>query len=827
MNLKDLEISTDRLRRETDPSSFSFQTTEEVSPLEEILGQERAVRSIDFGVDIPSHGYNIFAVGPSGSGRTTVVNQFLNREATERPAPSEWCYVYNFDNPRHPKALELPAGRATELRDEMEELVKQLRIEIPHAFEGEHYDDRRRELILSMEQKQQELYEDLEEYLNERNFALIRSEAGLAIAPMKDGEVLSPEAYQKLDDETKDKYESYRAELQEQFDKTMRQARQLNRQSKEAMDALNSELAGFVVDNLMLDLRAEFRECKEVLGYLDTVRKDVVENVQDFLSSSEEQEIGFPIPEELREQEFKRYKINVISQAGDAECAPVIIEDHPTYPNLIGRIERRAIFGAMVTDFTQIRGGSLHRANGGYLVVPARDLLINPLAWDGLKRALSNGEIKIEDMAEFYGTMATATLEPEPIPLNIKVVIIGDEFLYQMLHSYDEDFRELFKIKAQFGHTMPREEDTPEQFAQFVSKLCHEEDLHHFDAGAVARLVDESSRMADDQEKVTTRFADVADLVREASSWAQRAGRQVVTAEDVRRTMEERTYRLEYAAKEYRKRIQEGVLLIDTDGSAVGQVNGLSVMQTPDFVFGLPSRITANTFAGRAGVVSIDREVKMSGPIHDKGQLILASYLASRFAQNTALTMSASITFEQLYSGVEGDSAASTELYALLSSLSDLPLRQDLAVTGSVNQRGHTQAIGGVNAKIEGFFDVCRAQGLTGEQGVLIPTANVRHLMLRDDVQEAVSEKKFHIYAISTVKEGIELLTGISAGEPDEGGNYPPDSVYGKVQAKLEKYAEEMEEEPEKEDEPRWAKQEQEEASQEKDRGGGDPESEE
>lgn len=827
MNVQNLELPADQLRRETNPSSFSFQTTEEVSPLEEILGQERALRSIDFGVDIPSHGYNIFAVGPPGSGRTTVVKQFLNREAVERPAPPEWCYVYNFAEPRRPRALRLPAGRATELRDEMEDLVRQLRNEIPRAFEGEHYEERRRELMLAMEEKQRDLYQGLEEYLNERNFALIRSEAGLAIAPMKEGEVLSPQAYQDLEDEAREKYESHRAELQEQFDKTMRQVRQLSRQSKEAIDELNSELAGFVVDNLILDLRTRFEECPEVLGYLDRLREDVVKNVQDFLSTPDEEELGFPLPEELREQEFKRYRVNVISQAGDAGRAPVITEDHPTYPNLIGRVERRAIFGAMVTDFTQIRAGSLHRANGGYLVVQARDLLINPLAWDGLKRALSNSEIKIEDMAEFYGTVATATLEPEPIPLDIKVVIIGDEFLYQALHSYDEDFRELFKIKAQFSHTMPREDGTLEQFAQFVSKLCREEGLRHFDAGAVARLIDESSRLTDDQEKVTTRFADVADLVREASSWAQREDHDLVTAEDMCRTVEERTYRLEYGAEEYRKRIEEGVLLIDTDGTAVGQVNGLSVIQSPDFAFGLPSRITANTFAGRAGVVSIDREVKMSGPIHDKGQLILSSYLASVFAQKTPLTMSASITFEQLYSGVEGDSAASTELYALLSSLSDLPLRQDLAVTGSVNQRGYIQAIGGVNAKIEGFFDVCRAQGLTGEQGVLIPTANVRHLMLRDEIQETVRNGKFHIYAVSTVKEGIELLTGVPAGDPDEEGNYPHESVYGLVQKRLEKYAEEIEREPEEEDEPRSIKNEREEATQERDQDEADPESKE
>ncbi|MCD6520499.1 MAG: AAA family ATPase [Anaerolineae bacterium] len=787
------ELSAERLRRRTDPAIFSFHSTEELPPLQKIIGQERAVRAIDFGINITSDGYNIFAVGRPGSGRTTVVRQFLTRQAEKRPVPPEWCYVYNFEDPRRPKALSFPAGRATRFRKGMKELIQQLRQELPRAFEGEHYEQRRREIMLEIQQKQQELFRNLEQYLNERGFALLRTQMGLTIAPMLNGEILSSEAYQKLDPEIRKRFEDRRPELQEQFDKTMRQARELDRQARQAMENLNNELAGFVVDHLMADLREEFADCPKAIEYLDAVRGDVLQNLQNFLSGTEGESSPLPFIPRVREQWFERYTINVLAE-NSGPHAPVIIEDNPTYHNLIGRIEHRAELGTMVTDFTQIRAGALHRANGGYLVVEAKDLLLNPLAWMGLKRALRSHQIKIEEMTQYYGLLATTTLEPEPIPLDVKVVIIGDELVYQLLYIHDEDFRELFKVKAQFAVDLPRDE-AADDYARFIGDLCRREGLRHFDPTAVARLIDEAARLADSQKKVTTHFADVADLVREASFWAERNGRELVTEEDVRAAVQERTYRLNYAAERYVETVQDGVILIDTEGAVVGQVNGISVIELGNFEFGLPSRITARTYVGRAGVVSIEREVKMSGPIHDKGQLILASYLASRFAQKHPLTMSASLTFEQLYSGVEGDSASSTELYALISSLAEVPIKQNLAVTGSVNQFGQIQAIGGVNAKIEGFFDVCKARGLTGDQGVLIPVANIQHLMLRDDVVEAVREGKFHIYAISRVEEGIELLTGMPAGEPDEEGNYPEGTVYARVQAKLQEYAERMKKE--------------------------------
>ena len=802
MEAKDLELEPEQLRRRSDPSIFSFESTSELPPLQRVIGQERAVRAIDFGIDMPGQGYNIFAVGPAGSGRTTTVRQFLDRRAAQRPAPPEWCYVYNFEDPHHPRAVNLPSGRSSDLRRQMDELVQQLQREIPRAFEGELYQERRREVTLEMQSRQQELYQRLEQYLNERGFALIRTQMGLAIAPMLEGEALSAEAYQKLDPEVKKKFEAYRPELQEQFDKTMHQARELDREAKQAIESINSELAGFVVDNPMSDLRESFGDCPEVLAYLDAVRQDVVQNVSSFLPSPAGEQVPFAaVPKGPRIRWLDRYEINVVAEAGDCHCAPVIIEDHPIYHNLIGRIEHRAEFGAIVTDFTQIRAGALHRANGGYLIVEAKGLLANPLAWNGLKRALRNREIKIEEIAQFYGLVAAATLEPEPIPLDVKVVIIGEERLHRLLHTYDEDFRELFKVKAEFATRMSRDEKTAAEYAQLVGDLCRNEGLCHFDPTAMARLLDEAARLADDQQKLTTRFADVADLVREASFWARRAGRDVAIADDVRAAVDERTYRRNYAAVRYVETIQDGVILIDTSGAVAGQVNGLSVLQAADLTFGLPSRITAKAFMGRAGVVSIEREVKMSGPIHDKGQLILSSNLSSRFAQEKPLSMSASITFEQLYGGVEGDSASSSELYALLSILSGVPIKQNLAVTGSVNQLGQVQAIGGVNAKIEGFFDVCKAKGLTGDQGVLIPFSNVRHLMLRDDVVEAVADAKFHIYSVSTVEEGIQILTGVPPGEADEDGSYPEGTIYALVQAKLHEYAEGMRKEAAEEEE--------------------------
>ncbi len=806
MAKKSIELSVEQLRRKTDPATLGVTSTEETVALDHIIGQDRAVRAIDFGINMPSDKYHIVAVGPPGSGRTSVVKQFLDERAERKGCPGDWCYVHNFEDPRRPKSLSVPAGRAAILQREMEDLVSQIKEDIPRTLEGELYEQRRREITLGYQQKQQALLEDLQKYVSERGFALIQSQMGLHIAPVVDGKALTSEEYDQLDVETRQQLESHRPELTEQFEKTMRMTRQFDRQRRQDVEEMRQELVGFVADQIMADTRALFADCPKVGDYLDAVRRDVVEHADEFMPRDESSQLPMPSMRPARDDWPRRYQVNVLASYDPDSCAAVVLEDNPTYQNLVGRIEHRAEFGAMITDFTQIRAGALHRANGGYLIVEAKDLLTNPLAWDGLKRALRNQQIKIEESAQFYGLVSTASLEPEPIPLDVKVVMIAEEWLYQALNSADEDFREQFKVKAEFHTTMPRNGDTAQDLAAFVGSVCREEGLPHFRAEAVARIVDEAARLAEDQEKLTTRLAGVQDIVEQAAYWATRAERTLVSAEDVVHAIDERRYRLGHMAERYRDRIQEGVILINTTGSAVGQVNGLSVLQLSDFMFGIPSRVTARTFAGRAGVVSIDREVKMSGPIHDKGQLILSAWLASRFAQERPISMSGTLTFEQSYSGVEGDSASSTELYALLSSLSGISLRQDLAVTGSVNQAGEIQAIGGVNAKIEGFFDVCKAQGLTGSQGVLIPASNVRHLMLRDDVLEAAAAGRFHVYAVSTVQEGIELLTGVAAGEADERGVYADETVFGRVQTRLAEFAKKAEKKKDEQERGTFAK---------------------
>ena len=788
--LKASRVPPEQLRKWIDASRFAWESTDELAPLEAIIGQDRAVGAIGFGVDIDSEGYNIFAVGPPGSGRTTAVRQFLTRRAGERPQPDEWCYVHNFQDPRRPNALSLAPGRSGVLRDGMEEVIEQLEQEIPRTFEGEFYEQRRREILLDFQERQQELLHQLEEYLNERDFALIRGQMGLAIAPVVDGQVLSAEEYEQLDPEQKRVFESHRPQLQEQYDKTMRETRELDRERRRSIENLKTEMAGFVADQVMEEIMDTFSDNPGVSEYLKAVRDDIVQHADDFMPGEEKD------PQAILMQRMgatpstrTRYTVNALSSDCEDVCAPIVIEDNPTYHNLVGRIEHRTQFGAMFTDFTQIRAGALHRANGGYLVAEAKNVLSNPLAWDALKRALRNRRIKMEEMSQFYGLLATVTLEPEPIPLDIKVVLIGDERLYQLLYALDEDFRELFKVKAEFALRADLDDGLADSYARFIGDLCRRESLPAFGPDAAARVIEEASRYADDQEKVTVRMAQVADLIREAAYWARQSDHESVKAEDVRKAIDERMTRQEAAAERYRESIAQGSIFIDTQGDVVGQINGLSIIQAGNFAFGIPSRVTARTFMGRSGIASIDREVKMSGPIHDKGQLILSSYLASHFAQDQALTLSASLTFEQLYSGVEGDSASSTELYALLSSLAEVPIKQNLAVTGSVNQLGQVQPIGGVNAKIEGFYDVCRETGLTGDQGVLIPKANLRNLMLRDDVVEAVREGKFHIHAVSRVEEGIELLTGVPAGERDENGEYPKGTIYAKARAKLQEYA--------------------------------------
>jgi lon-related putative ATP-dependent protease len=796
------EVSPEHLRRTCDPAQFSFESTAELAELSEIIGQERATKAIEFGIEIPYQGYNIYALGPSGSGRTSIIKEFLQKKAVAGEVPSDWAYVNNFEDPYQPRALRLPAGSGCNIRDEVNELLKDLQQELPRAFESEQYQQHYSRIGRTLDEARTAKFQQLEAKMTERGFALMRTPMGLVIAPVMEGQVLSREQYEQLPDDKKSALEELRPQLQDELDKTLREVRELEREAKGKLRDLDRETADYTIGHHFETLRAKFTEVEGLTKFLDTVHDDILEKVEQFKAPTPPQEEGASSPEEgplaliarFRKSPFERYKVNVVVDNCDLHGAPVIEESNPTYYNLVGRIEHRAELGALVTDYSAIKAGSLHRANGGYLIVEALDLLRNPLAWEALKRALRNREIRIEEVAQQLGLIATATLAPEPIPLDLKVVLIGDPRTYYLLYSLDEDFQELFKVKADFAVDMDWTSENLEKLALFIHDRCHEENLRHFELGAVAKVVEYAARLMEDQKKLTTRFGQLMDIIYEANHWANGNGHELVTADDVQQAIEQKVYRANQIEERIREQIEKGLIMVDTDGEVIGQVNGLSILNLGDYYFGKPSRITAQTFMGRTGVINIEREAKMSGNIHDKGVLILSGYLGGKYAQDRPLNLSASICFEQSYEGVEGDSASSTELYALLSRLSGRPIKQGIAVTGSVNQRGEIQPVGGVTKKIEGFFDVCRVQGLTGNQGVIIPEQNVDNLMLREDVVDAVRESEFHIYPVSTIDEGIAILTGTEAGARQEDGTYPADTINFLVSKQLEDLAKKLKE---------------------------------
>jgi lon-related putative ATP-dependent protease len=676
----------------------------------------------------------------------------------------------------------------------MQELVNDLLREIPRAFESEEYQAQQEEILKGAQDRQNQIFGQLESSVSRRGFALVRTTTGFGIAPVLNGQVLDAEAFQRLDESTRRELEGQESALQGEIAESMRRMRDLEKETKRTLQHLDRTIADFAVGHLVDELKEKYGHLDEVPAYLEEVRADVVENVGDFKGQEAPAEEGAAATPGggACEDALKRYSVNVVVDNGRLEGAPAVLEPNPTYANLVGRIEHRSEFGALVTDFTMIKAGALHRANGGYLVVEANSLLDNSMAWEALKRSIKNRQVRTEEMGSELQAVSTVTLEPEPIPLDVKVLIIGDPFTYYMLYDYDEDFRKLFKVKADFGAEFERTPETSRNYAQFIAARCRQEGLLPFDREAVARVVEYGSRLAGHQKKLATRFGEIADLVREASYWARRRGSGQTTAPDVLAAIEQRTYRANRYEEEIQELIDDGTIRVDVDGEAVGQVNGLSVLSMGDYDFAKPSRITARTYTGKAGVVSLDREAKLSGRIYDKGLLTLTGYLGGKYAQDDPLSLSATISFEQVYDEIEGDSASSTELYALLSSLSGLPLKQGIAVTGSVDQQGNIQPIGGANEKIEGFFLTCRRRGLTGGQGVIVPARNVVNLMIRADVRQAVAEGRFHVYPVHTVDEGIAILTGVPAGQRQADGGYPADSVHGRVMARLQAIADSL-----------------------------------
>jgi lon-related putative ATP-dependent protease len=764
-----------------------------VQPLVGTVGQPRALDALEFGLAAKTHGFNVFVAGMPGSGRFSTVLDYLQTLAADRPAPPDWVYVHDFADGDRPDAIALPAGRGVEFARAMDEFVEGARREIQRAFESEEYDRRQREILAEIAAQREREEQELTSFAAERMVALKTTLMGVASIPLVDGKPITREQFEQLPEAQREEIQKATAEVEERAAAFVRQVRRLEQEATRRVRELEREVALYAFEPLLRELRERFGEVEGVLSYLDAVRDDVLEHIGDFRGEPEQPVLplpGFP----SRPRDFSRYSVNVLVDNSATRGAPIVVERNPTYYNLLGRIEYRPAFGAMVTDFREVKAGALHRANGGFLVLDALDVLRHPFAWEALKRALRSSEARIESLAEEFSTIPLATLRPEPIPLDVKVVLIGSPFLYHLLFAFDEDLRELFKVKADFSPDLDWTREHERNYAAFVSRQVRDAGLRHFDAPAVARLIEHGARLRESQRKLSARLLEISDVVAEASFWAERAGHELVRAEDVELAIRKREFRSNLLEERIRELIAEGTIVIETDGERVGQVNGLSILDLGDYSFGRPSRVSARVSLGRGRVESIEREIELSGPIHSKGVLILSGYLQATYAQEWPLAVSATLTFEQSYDEVEGDSASSTELYALLSALSGLPLDQGIAVTGSVDQHGRVQAVGGVTRKIEGFYATCVVQGLTGRQGVIVPAANVRNLMLHEDVVEAVRAGRFHVWAVRTIDEGIELLTGRRAGRRRADGTYPPDSVHGLVAARLEAYARRLQE---------------------------------
>jgi lon-related putative ATP-dependent protease len=771
-----------------DPAQFTFKTTSDLEDLTEVVGQARAMQAIEFGIGIGRNGYNLFVLGNPGTGRRSVVRQFIERKAATEPVPPDWCYVNNFKQPHIPRLLELPPGTGAKLHRNMEQLIEDLRSAIPAAFESEEYRSRRQELEQELKERQEHAFEELRQQAESHGISMIRTPSGMAFAPMHKGEVLSSEEFHKLPEAEQKRIEAVVTSLEEQLEKIINQVPQVRREGQRRIRELERDVTMSAVGHLIDELKKEYASLPKVVSYLEAVQQAVIDNDDDFRRQEEGQEInilGISLSRAAGASALRRYQVNVLIDHGGAKGAPVIYEDNPSYQSLVGRVEHISQMGALMTDFTLIKPGALHRANGGYLILDVRKILMQPYAWEGLKRALSSQEVRIESLGQALSLISTVSLEPEPIPLDVKVVLLGERLFYYLLNYFDPDFGDLFKVAADFEDTMTRTGESDLLYARLIATIARKEGLLALDRAACARLIEHSARMAADAEKLSIRLRDITDRLREADYWARQAGRDVVTGDDVQRALDARIHRADRLRERLQDEIHRGTLLIDTQGERVGQVNGLSVVGLDDFIFGHPSRITASARLGKGEVLDIQREVELGGPLHSKGVLILSGFLGARYASSRPLSLSASLVFEQTYGEVEGDSASSAELYALLSALAETPVKQSLAVTGSVNQHGEIQAIGGVNEKIEGFFDVCQRRGLTGEQGVLIPAANVKHLMLRHDVVEAVAQEKFHIYPVRTVDQGIELLTGLPAGERDENGLFPDGTINQRVEVRL------------------------------------------
>ena len=785
------ELSYRDLKMVCDQKMFKFETTKELEPINDGIGQERGIKALEFGISVDVKGYNLYIEGPSGVGKTMYTKNYLDSISSKKKVPNDWCYIYNFQNPNEPIAVSLPAGQGKEFKESMEGFIKEVKKDIKKTFNADDFEKEKALIKKEFEEKREVVLTKLNEDSQKHGFQVKSAQNGIYMMPVVEGKVIQEEEFDKLDEEIKKQYEEKSVIVQQQIMDAISVIKQIERQSDKKVSEWQSNVALLTVNAHINYIKSKYKRNKKITQFLNDVKQDVLKNVSYFL-----EEDKAPNPQQMQQGPAQRkqdpclnYRVNLFIDNSDREGCPVVMDSNYSFQNLFGKLEYENYYGSLKTDFTMLKPGLMHKANGGYIIFQAKDLLANGMCYEELKRVLRIKELSIDNTMEQRSSMAMISLKPEPIPLDLKVILIGNSNIYHTLLSIDSDFRKLFKIKVEFEETAPINEENVNKLARFVHTFCEQEELPPLDRTAMARIVEYASRLAGDNDKLSTRFTDIAQVVGEAGTWAKLSKNKIVTEDIVNKALAERVERIKKYDARYIEMIKENTLLINTTGSCVGELNGLTVLTIGDYTFGKPAKITVNTYTGKQGVVNIEREVEMSGSTHTKGVYILSGYLGELFAQDIPLCLTASICFEQLYNGVDGDSASSTELYGLLSSLSGIPIKQSIAVTGSVNQKGQIQPIGGVNEKIEGLFQICKMRGLDGSHGVMIPVQNINNLQLSDDVVDAVKNKKFHIYAVSTIEEGIEVLTGVPAGRKDKDGNFPAGTINYLAYEKLKKFA--------------------------------------
>lgn len=787
------ELTPKDLKDICNPNLFKFETTKELVDTSDLIyGQERGIKALEFGTDIDIKGYNLYLEGPSGVGKTMYTKKFLDKKAEKGKVPNDWVYIYNFENPNEPIAVSFPAGQGKVFQSTMENFVKDVRKDIKKTFNNDDFEKEKQIIKQEFEEKREALLEKLNQKTMIQGFQVKSTENGVYMMPVLDGKTLAEEEFEELDESVKREFEERSSLVQEQIFQALAEIKVIERESDKKIDEWQSNIALMTINVHINSIKANYKRNKKIGAYLDNVKKDILKNINAFLAPDADPKTP-PQPAQMQRPEIKEpwlnYRVNLFIDNSKLEGAPVIMDTNYSYYNIFGGLEYENQYGALKTDYMMIKPGLLHQANGGYIIFQAKDILANSVCYEALKKALKIKELTIENATEQRAGMLLVALKPEPIPLDIKVLLIGNSNIYHTLLSMDDDFRKLFKVKVEFEEDAPKNSDNIERLSKFVRSFCAQESLLDLDKEAMAKVVECASDIAGDKEKLSTQFSAIGEIVGEASCWAKKSKQKIITKEYIQKALDERVDRIKKYDTRYLQMIKEEALLIDTEGSTVGQINGLTVIKIGDYSFGKPARITASTYMGKNGIVDIEREVEMSGSSHSKGVLILTGYLGEQFAQEIPLSLTANLCFEQLYGGVDGDSASSTELYAILSSLSGIPISQSIAVTGSVNQKGFIQPIGGVNEKIEGFYQICKLRGFNGEQGVIIPKQNVRNLHLEDEVIDSVKKGKFHIYAISTIEEGIEILTGVPAGKKDKNGKFPLGTINYLAQEKLKKFS--------------------------------------